>query len=129
MISPVLSSLGFPPPRLAGPGLLVSATRTLTCVVDDEASIAHRCVAAEGKEQAIAAALDAARELGAIEASYERAERVPSVVDMEEVIARLQVKAGEQKHPTPTPLRSNKGLSQALGLPDSKPSIPLAPQP
>lgn len=79
-----------------------------TCVVDGEAYTAHGCITAEGQEEAVAAAFNAAGKLRAIEASYERAERVLSVVDMEEVIARLQVKAGEQKHPAPTPLRSEK---------------------
>lgn len=102
-------------PGLASPAWGHLCAGVLTCVVDDEAGIAHRCVTAEGQEEAVAAALDAAWELGAIEASYERAERVPSVVDMEEVIARLQVKAGEQKHPTPNPPRSNKGWYQASG--------------
>lgn len=84
-----------PLPGLAGPALRTLGRQGSTCVVDDEAGTAHGCVTAEGEEEAVAATLDAAWELGAIEASYERAERVPSIVDMEEVIARLQVKAGE----------------------------------
>lgn len=88
---------------------VASATSALTCVVDDEARVAHRGIAAEGEEEAVAAALDAAWQLGAIEASYQRAERVPSVVDMKEVVAGLQIKAGEQKkNPAPTPLRLKK---------------------
>lgn len=94
-----------PLPGLAGPALSdlchQGACLCLTCVVDDEASIAHRGVAAEGEEEAVAAALNAAWELGAIEASYEGAERVRSVVDMEEVIARLQVKARNKNIPPP----------------------------
>lgn len=76
---------------------VASATSALTCVVDDKARVADRGIAAEGEEEAVAAALDAAWQLGAIEASYQRAERVPSVVDMKEVVAGLQIKAGEQK--------------------------------
>lgn len=75
----------------------------LTRVVDDEASVAHGRVAAEGQEEAVAAALDAAGQLGAVEAPYEGAESVPPIVDVEEVVARLQVKAGERNIPPPTP--------------------------
>lgn len=98
----------------------------LTCVVNDEAGIAHRCITAEGEEEAVAATFDAARELGAIEASYERAERVPSIVDVEKIIARLQVKSGEQKQPIPTPVRSNR---LSLGLPRKQAHHPMGPNP
>lgn len=113
---------------------VASATSALTCVVDDEARVADRGIAAEGEEEAVAAALDAAWQLGAIEASYQRAERVPSVVDMKEVVAGLQIKAGEQKkksRPHPTKVKEELVLASAegQGLPDGKPSNPLALKP
>ena len=120
---------------LALPTSSLPAPLALTCVVDDKAGVAHWSIAAEGEEETVAAAFDAAGKLGAVEASYEGAERVPSVVDMEEVVARLQVKAGEQTHPDPTPLRSHKGWYPASGSTKgqgplhSKSSSPQAPNP
>lgn len=84
-----------------------------TCVVDDEASAAHGGVAAEGQEEAVAAALDAAGELGAVEASYERAEGVPPVVDVQEVVARLQVKAAGNTPTPPTEVRKARAGPEA----------------
>lgn len=59
-----------PLPGLAGPALHTLGHQGSTCVVDDEARTAHGRVTAEGEEEAVAATLDAAWELGAIEASY-----------------------------------------------------------
>lgn len=125
MLSSVLHCCSVVTP--AGPVLGTLQHQDLTCIVNNEASVAYRCITAEGEEEAVAAAFNAARELRAIEASYERAERVPSIVDVKKIIARLQVKSGEQKQPVPTPTEVKQGLM--LGPPRKQAHHPMVPNP
>lgn len=76
-----------------GPGV----PPALTCVLDDEAGVADGGVAPECQEKAVAAALDPLRELGAVKTPNQGAQGVGPVVDVQEIIARLQAEAAKQR--------------------------------
>lgn len=61
-----------------------------------EAGVADGAVAAEGQVHGVGAALDALGQLAVLEAADERAVAVRPVVDVQEVVVRLDAEAGEQ---------------------------------
>ena len=61
-----------------------------TCVLQHKTVAAEGGVAAEGEEELVGAALDTVGDVGAVETSQQGAQRVRTVINVEEVITRLQ---------------------------------------
>ncbi len=60
-----------------------------TSVLQDKSIAAERGITAEGQEERVGAALNALRDVHAVKAAQQRAERIRPIVDMQEVVARF----------------------------------------
>lgn len=68
-----------------------------TCVLQHKSIAAEGCVAAESQKQGVGAAFDAVWNICTVETAQQGAERVWTIVDVQEIIAGLQAKPGNRR--------------------------------